>query len=136
MVIAGGIGPRYVEGQEGKLRAVATVIEGADGTRVAIVACDILMIRREYLDAAADRIEGELGIPASNVLINATHTHHAPATVNAHGYDGIEIFGARVRDGVIEAVVAPGHRCAVGLQWHPEYLDAAPFMMLAHFAKR
>ena len=104
MVIAGGIGPRYADGQEGKLRAVATVIEGADGTRIAIVTCDILTIRRDYLDAATDRIEDELRIPAGNVLINATHTHHAPATVAVHGYDRIETFCAHVRDGVIEAV--------------------------------
>ena len=44
--------------------------------------------------------------------------------------------GLYARDGVIEAVIAPDHRCAVGLQWHPEYLDAAPFQMLAHFSKR
>lgn len=110
MVIAGGIGPGKAEGQEGKLRAVATVIEGPGGARVAIVACDVLMMQRDYLDSAAKSIEAELGIPFGNILINATHTHHAPSTVTIHGYRRDELFCARVRDGVVESVRRGVHR--------------------------
>ena len=63
MPIAGGIGPGKATGQDGMLRAVATVVQGPpNGTRVAIVALDILMIRRDYLDAAAKEIEQRTGI--------------------------------------------------------------------------
>jgi hypothetical protein len=103
MVLGGAIAPRRVIGQEGKIRACATVLE-LGGQRVALVACDILMIRRDYLDAAARRIEKELGIPFDNVLINATHNHHAPSTVTIHGYERNEVFCGRVRDGVVAAV--------------------------------
>ena len=103
MVIAGGIAPGRAVGQEGKLRASATVLE-LGGKRIALVACDILMIRRDYLDAAARKIEKELGIPFDNILINATHTHHAPSTVIIHGYESNEAFCGRVRDGVVAAV--------------------------------
>jgi hypothetical protein len=103
MVIGGGIGPGHAEGQEGKLRAVATVIEGPGGAKAAIVAGDVLMVNRDYLDPAAKAIEAELGIPFANILINATHTHHAPTTVTIHGYERDEGFCSQVRDGVVEA---------------------------------
>lgn len=106
MAIAGGIGPGKATGQEGMLRAVATVIQGPpDDSKIAIVACDILMIDRKYLDAAAMEIEKRTGIPFKHILINCTHTHHAPSTVKIHGYDVIEPFALHVRDQIVQAVV-------------------------------
>lgn len=108
MVIGGGIGPGLASGQEGELRAAAAVL--SDGqSKLAMVACDILMIRRDYLDEAARRIEKECGIPFDHVLVNATHTHHAPSTVTIHGYERDETFCGRVRDGIVLAV-AEAHR--------------------------
>lgn len=104
MVIGGGIHPGHSGSQEGELRATAVVIER--GEKIALVACDILMIRRDYLDAAARRIEKEVGIPFDNILINATHTHHAPSTVSIHAYERDETFCGRVRDGIVAAVKA------------------------------
>ncbi len=63
MVIGGGIGPHKVVGQEGKLRASAVVIEDPRGAKVALIACDVLMVERDVLDAAARRIERETGHP-------------------------------------------------------------------------
>ena len=111
--IAGGIGPGKAIGQDGMLRVVATVIRGPrDNTRIAVVAIDILMIRRDYLDAAARQIEQKTGIPFDHILINCTHTHHAPSTVRIHGYDVIPEFAAQVRDKVVEAVVEADARSA------------------------
>lgn len=106
MVIGGGIGPGFAHGQEGKLRTVATVVEGPDGNRVALVSCDVLMINRDYIDPALRTIEAELGIPFANVLVSATHTHHAPSTVTIHGYERDEVFCGRVRDGIVASVRA------------------------------
>ncbi len=103
MVIAGGIGPGGASGQEGRLGACATVIALGD-EKLAIVACDILMMRRDFIDAAAREIEAKTGIPFANILVNATHTHHAPTTVSIHGYSRDEVFCADVRDGIVEAV--------------------------------
>lgn len=106
MPIAGGIGPGKATGQDGMLRVVATVIQGPpSGTKVAIVAIDILMIRRDYLDAAAKEIEQKTGIPFDHILINCTHTHHAPSTVKIHGYDVIPGFAEQVKNAIVEAVV-------------------------------
>src|SRR2546426_9565797 len=46
MIIAGGITPGKAGGQEGKLRAVAVVLEQKPFGKLAIVACDVLMITR------------------------------------------------------------------------------------------
>jgi putative glutamine amidotransferase len=46
--------------------------------------------------------------------------------VNSRHHQAIDVLGRGLRisacapDGVIEAVEAIGHPCAVGVQWHPE----------------
>lgn len=104
MVVAGSIQPRYVKGQEGQLRAVAVVLEKPPAVKLAIVACDVLMLTRDQLDPVASEIERTCGIPASNVLINCTHTHHAPSTCRVHGYDRDEVFCKRVERAIVKAV--------------------------------
>ncbi|MBI4662994.1 MAG: hypothetical protein HY735_29650 [Verrucomicrobia bacterium] len=104
MIIAGGITPGKVTGQEGKLRAVAVVLQKPQQAKIAIVACDILMITRDWLDPVAIEIETSTGIPRSNILINATHTHHAPSTLVVHGYGLDKTFAQRVQRGIVKAV--------------------------------
>jgi len=104
MIIAGGITPGKATGQEGKLRAVAVVLQKEPFGKLAIVACDILMITRESLDQVVAEINKSTGIPAANILINCTHTHHAPSTVVVHGYGLDETFTRRVQRGIIKAV--------------------------------
>lgn len=104
MEIGGSIGPGLVQGQEGELRAVAVVAEKAGQGKLAIVACDVLMLTRDLLDPAVAEIERTCGIPSERVLINATHTHHAPSTVTVHGYARNELFCRRVQQGIIAAV--------------------------------
>jgi neutral ceramidase len=110
LVIGGGIGPGKAHGQEGELRASALVVESLQGERIALVACDVLMIERDVLDRAASRIERETGIPFDHILINATHTHHAPTTVTVHGYDREEAFTRQVEEKIVEAAVAAVQR--------------------------
>lgn len=64
-------------------------------------------------------------------MIRVNSTHHQ--AVDDPG--ALEVAG-RAPDGVIEAVIHPDHRCCVGVQWHPEILDVAPFRLFAHFARR
>lgn len=104
MVIGGSIFGGKVKGQEGELRATAIVLEKEPFGRFAIVACDILMINRDLLDPVMMDIEIKLGIPSSRVLINCTHTHHAPSTVKVHGYDRDPVFCKEVKRGIFVAV--------------------------------
>ena len=103
MIIAGGILPGKAKGQEGKLRAVAVVVEKG-GQKVAIVACDILMITRDLLDPVVEEIQKKTGIPSSNVMINCTHTHHAPSCTVLHGYGRDETFCKTVQRAIVIAV--------------------------------
>jgi putative membrane-bound dehydrogenase-like protein len=114
MVIGGGIEPHYAAEQEGQLRAVALVIERPGQAKVAIVACDVLFVPRELADAAVAEIEKKTGIPADHLLINATHTHHAPSTARVHGYDAVPEFCDELRRGIVRAVDEANSRLKVG----------------------
>jgi neutral ceramidase len=110
MVIGGGIGPGKASGQEGELRASALVVEDPQGAKVALVACDVLMVNRDVLDRAARRIEQATGIPFDHILINATHTHHAPTTVTVHGYARDEAFTRQVEEKIVQATAKANGR--------------------------
>ncbi len=86
MVIAGGVLPACLEGEEAPLRAAAFYFQD-DENRVCMISCDNLMMERSFLDSAAAEIERRTGIPFSGILISATHTHHAPSMMRIHGYD-------------------------------------------------
>ena len=104
MVVAGSILPKHVKGQEGELRAVAIVIEKPPTPKLAIVVCDVIVVTRDDVDAAVSEIERTTGILPANILISATHTHHAPSTIVVHGYGRDEVFCERLREGIIRAV--------------------------------
>ena len=104
MVVAGSILPKYVKGQEGELRAVAIVIEKPPAPKLAIVVCDVIVVTREDVQVALAEIEKTTGILPANILISATHTHHAPSTIVVHGYGRDEMFCQRLREGIIRAV--------------------------------
>lgn len=114
MVIAGSILPKTAKGQEGELRAIAVVIEKPGGAKVGIVACDVLFLPRTLVDPALVEIEKTTGIPADQILVNCTHTHHAPCTGTVHGYENDEVFEARVRQGIVKAVQEANAKLAKG----------------------
>ncbi|HBH85894.1 MAG TPA: hypothetical protein DDY34_19105 [Bacteroidales bacterium] len=103
MDIAGGIQPWKAKGQEAPIRATAVVIEGGE-IKLCIVSCDVINVNRDYLDDLMKKIETELGIPFSNILISATHTHHAPATGKSHVAERNEIFVNNLKDAIFKAV--------------------------------
>ena len=104
MVVAGSILPKHVKGQEGELRVVAIVIEKPPTSKLAIVVCDVIVVTRDDLDAVVSEIERTTGILAANILISATHTHHAPSTIVVHGYGRDEVFCQHLREGIIRVV--------------------------------
>ncbi len=104
MPLAGMLEARFTKEQEGELRAVAVVVEKPGAGRVAIVACDVLWVTRAIVDAALAEIERTTGIPPSHVLVNATHTHHAPGTAPAHAFGWSEKFADEVRRGIVKSV--------------------------------
>ncbi|MBO3842727.1 MAG: hypothetical protein FGF48_10000 [Candidatus Brockarchaeota archaeon] len=104
MVIAGGIHPRFASAKEGRIRASSLIIE--KNTKVCIVSCDVLVLQKDLCDEVCLEIEEKLGIPFENILITATHTHHAPATATIHGYEKDETFVSNVKRSILSAVGA------------------------------
>ncbi len=104
MAIGGSILPGFVKGQEGKLRAVAVVVEKPGAGKAAIVACDVLFVTRDLIDPCVEEIVRDCGIPAACILVNATHTHHAPSTATVHGYKRNEAFCRNLQQAVLKAV--------------------------------
>jgi hypothetical protein len=102
MVIAGGITAGKVAGQEGKLRCTAMVFE-LGNTKIGMAACDVLMLTRQTLDPVVAQVSAATGIPSTHILINCTHTHHAPSTMRVHDYGPDAAFTERVQRGLLEA---------------------------------
>lgn len=109
MIIGGGIGPGRIAGHEGKLLATAFVIS-AD-TKLCLVACDVLMVNRDLLDAAARRISTDCHIPFEQILINASHTHHAPTTVTVHDYSRDDGFCRNLVESIVAAAQTANRQC-------------------------
>jgi putative membrane-bound dehydrogenase-like protein len=112
MPLAGYLEDRFTKEQEGDLRAVAVVVEKPGAGKVAIVACDVLWVTRAIVDVATMEIERTTGIPASHVLVNATHSHHAPGTAPAHAFGWSEKFANEVRRAVVKSVQDANARLA------------------------
>jgi len=111
MQLGGHMNATYAHGQEGELRAVATVIEQPGSGKFAIVACDVLFVTREMIDSAAETIEKSCDIPPAHLLVNATHTHNAPSTVRIHDAHAEPQFVRTVVSGIVKAVEeANAHR--------------------------
>jgi hypothetical protein len=77
IALAGYYHERGSEGVLDDIFAKATVLD--DGrTRAAIVVCDLISMPKWIVAEAREIIESQTGIPGTNVLIAATHTHTAP----------------------------------------------------------
>lgn len=84
------------------LHARALVLD--DGTtRVALVSCDLIGIDRRLAARARELASNAAGIPATNMLIAATHTHAGPAGLRADLNATLTETTARLIAGAIDA---------------------------------
>jgi len=77
VVLAGSPAPKKSSSVSTRLYAKVLVLS-AGGQKVAIVTLDTLKYPVEHVVRARQRIEQTTGIPASNVIICASHTHYGP----------------------------------------------------------
>ncbi|MDB5313828.1 MAG: Neutral ceramidase [Gemmataceae bacterium] len=75
--MAGYYSARGAEGTHDPLLAKVLVLE-KDGTRVALVALDLITTTRGLVEESRALIEKQTGIPGKNVMISATHSHTGP----------------------------------------------------------
>lgn len=102
--VSGGFLARRGTRANGPLHSRALVMD--DGkVRLAIVIVDSLMFRRELLDPAKEEAAGLTGIPSSNILIAATHTHSAPSVMGALGTPVDEAYSKFLPGKIVESIV-------------------------------
>jgi len=95
---AGGWAP----GQEAELRASALVLEAEE--RFGFVSCDTMVVPPDVLEASVERITRTFGLPFENLLLCATHTHHAPCTIDLLGCRREAEFCRRLQAAIVAAV--------------------------------
>jgi neutral ceramidase len=106
VIINGGMTERTADKITDPLHARCLVLD--DGkTKVAIVVVDSCMMPRDLLDEAKEMASRATGIPASRMLISATHTHSAPSVHGCLGSDKDEEYASflapQIAKGIVEA---------------------------------
>src|SRR6476661_1042558 len=87
--MAGYYSARAAEGVHDDLYARAIVLE-QDGSKAALVACDLISMPRRIVERAREQIEQETGIPGAHVMISATHSHTGPVLTSGSSRDPAE----------------------------------------------
>ncbi|TWU26277.1 Neutral/alkaline non-lysosomal ceramidase [Novipirellula galeiformis] len=103
---AGSMTHRTANQAHDPLHARCLVLDNGE-TKIALVTCDSCMIPREIYDAAKQQASKATGIPTSNMLCSATHTHTAvsaaPTFQSLVQEDYIEFLAQRIAEGIIQA---------------------------------
>lgn len=84
VIVNGMFEERSADRVADRLHARAFVLASIN-TKIAIVVVDSCMMPRELLDEAKTRAAELTGIPTDHILISATHTHSAPASMGCLG---------------------------------------------------
>jgi neutral ceramidase len=87
--LAGYYRKRLSEGVLDDLYAKVLVFE-QNGTRAALVICDVLTLPRKTIVAARELIEQQRSVPGANVMIAATHTHTSPVISGENTRDALD----------------------------------------------
>ncbi len=95
-MIPGSFQDRFAEKVRDPLHVCSFVVE-REGEGVAIVVCDLIGVKRDYLDRAKERIAVETELSAERVLICCTHTHTGAVT-------GDDAYTAFLIDRIADAV--------------------------------
>jgi len=108
--IVGGFAPSPSTNVHDELHARCLVLDDGQ-TKLALVVCDLLGIARQVSDEARKIIAERSKIPATHVLISATHTHSASSAMGQDRFrfentldDYQQFVARRIADGVQRAV--------------------------------
>lgn len=84
-----------------------------NGTRqIALAVVDSCVLPGALIDEAKTKAAKETGVPASAMLVSATHCHSAPSVCSVLGTDVDEAYARFLPDRIAEAIVAAHRRLA------------------------
>ncbi len=113
--LAGYYSPRGTKAVLDDLYSKALVLE-QDGTRAAVVVCDLISMPRHTVVAARRLVEKQTGIPGARVLISATHTHTGPVLTRESARDSLDggnsDLGRRYTEALPEKIARSVHEAA------------------------
>ncbi len=105
VLVNGGMLSRYIDKINTKVHARAIVV--SDGKeQLAIVVADSCMMGRDVLDEAKAMASKKTGIATDRMLISATHTHTAPASMGCLGTDADPSYVPFLKEKLVEAIAA------------------------------
>ena len=85
------------------IKATCIALKDAEGTTLLLFTIDMLGSSVGLTDPMREQVSMTTGVPGSNIMIAATHTHSAPAT--SSGYEGGEAYKNILFAGVLKAAV-------------------------------
>lgn len=106
ITVNGNMSDHLAKAAHDPLHARCLVLANGE-TQLALVTCDSCMIPREIMDSAKRRAAYRTGIPATNILISATHAHSCPTVTGVFQSDPdaeyVEYLADRIVDGITQA---------------------------------
>ena len=115
--ISGYYEDRIAQDIRDDLYAKAIVLESED-TCLAIVVCDVIHLLKEDADQAKARTQELTGIPTSNILVAATHTHFGPSPEAGYDVTREDEYMAQLPARVADAVKLAQNRLRPAMVGH------------------
>ncbi len=134
VIVNGGMLSRTVDQVKTPLNARALVLDDGE-TRLAIVVVDSCMLERPFLDEVKQLASQRTKITPQRMLISATHTHSAPASMSCLGTNLDPTYVPYLREKIAEAIaLAEANLEPAQVAWGVG--DAAPFTALRRWIRR
>jgi neutral ceramidase len=104
--VNGGFSDRQATSAADPLHARCLVLDDGS-TKLAFVVVDSCMMPRELVDAAKELASQKTGIPTTNMMISATHTHTAPTVTGVFQSDPdagyVKFLAEKIAEGIEKA---------------------------------
>jgi hypothetical protein len=104
VLVNGGMLSRYLDKINTVVNARALALSDGKNEAV-IVVVDSCMMSRKLLDEAKTIAEKKTGIPKDHLMISATHSHTAPASMGCLGTDADPAYMPFLTEKLVEAIV-------------------------------
>jgi hypothetical protein len=104
VLVNGGMLSRYLDKINTLVNARALALSDGKNEAV-IVVVDSCMMSRKLLDEAKTIAEKKTGIPKDHLMISATHSHTAPASMGCLGTDADPAYMPFLTEKLVEAIV-------------------------------